>query len=75
MTKDLRKYARQTNTQLLIGFFVLLMLVGVGSIYFIYGREAAVFGLVCIATALVPAGLVWLVLALMGWAAKKADGG
>jgi len=75
MTKDLRKYARQTNAQLLLGFFILLVLVGVGSIYFIYGREAAVFGLVCIGMALVPAGLVWLVLALMGWAAKKADGG
>lgn len=73
MSRDLRRYSRQTNFRLLIGFFLLLVLVGVGSIYFIYGRDAAWMGLVCILGALVPVVLVWGLLTILGWVAKKVD--
>ena len=74
MGHDLRKYAAQTNLRLLIGFFVLLFLLGDGLIYYFMGREAAVLGLMCILGALVPALLVALVLGLIGWIVKKAQG-
>ncbi len=73
MTKDLRRYASQTNTRLLIGFFLILLIIGLGSIYLIYGRDAALTGLICIGFALVPALLVVGVIAFMGWAARKLD--
>jgi len=73
MTRDLRKYARQTNFRLLLGFFGLLLFVGIGLIYLIYGRNAALMGILCTGAAIVPAGLIWLVLWIMGYIVKKAN--
>ena len=42
MTRDLRKYARQTNIRLGVGAVLVLLIVGLGLIYFIYGPGAAV---------------------------------
>jgi hypothetical protein len=74
MARDTRRYAEQTNRRLLIGFFVLLFLLGDGLIYLFMGREAAILGLICILGMLVPALLVALVLGLMGWIVKKSQG-
>ncbi len=74
MARDMRKFAAQTNRRLLIGFFVLLFLVGDGLIYYFMGPNSALLGLVCILGALVPAVLVALLLGLMGWIARKAQG-
>ena len=71
MSRDLRRYSQQTNIRLLVGFFILLVLVGVGLIYLFMGRNAAVMGLVCIGLALAPAILIWGLLAAMGWLVKK----
>lgn len=65
MSRDLRKYARQTNFRLGIGFLILLLFVGDGLIYWIYGRNAAIMGALCLLGGLIPIGLVWLFLALM----------
>jgi hypothetical protein len=73
MIRDLRKFTRQTNARLLFGFFVLLFGVGLGLIYLFWGLESALVGLVCLLGALVPAGLVWFFLAILGWIAKKAQ--
>jgi hypothetical protein len=73
MTRDLRKYAKQTNLHLLLGFFGLLLIIGIGLIYLFFGRNAALMGLICIGAALVPAVLVWLVLGLMSYVVKKAN--
>lgn len=54
MAEDLRRYARQTRFQLVLGFLMLLFVVGDGLIYLIYGREAAVLGLVCLASGFIP---------------------
>jgi hypothetical protein len=62
MARDLRRYARQTNTRLAIGFVFLLLVVGDGLIYFFYGRNAALMGLICILAGLVPIILIILVL-------------
>jgi hypothetical protein len=60
MARDLRKYARQTNIRLSIGFAILIFLVGDGLIYYFYGQEAAVMGALCILLGLVPLLLVFL---------------
>ena len=71
--RDLRKYAKQTNTRLLIGFVFLLFIVGDGLIYIIYGPSAAVAGLLCIGAGLIPLILIWISLILVEKIAKKTD--
>ncbi|MBN2258852.1 MAG: hypothetical protein JW704_13730 [Anaerolineaceae bacterium] len=72
MIRDLRKYARQTDRRLLIGFFVLLIVVGIGLVYFIWGAGAAVTGLLCVGGALLPVLAVLGVLWLLEWVNRKA---
>ena len=67
MGKDLREYARQTRTRLILGFLILVFLVGDGLIFVLYGREAGVFGLICIGGALIPV----LFIALFLWIAER----
>ena len=71
MTRDLRKFAEQTNRRLIIGFFLILFLIGDGLIFLFFGREAALMGLVCIGFALIPALLIWLLLTAFEWIVKK----
>lgn len=73
MSKDLRRYAKQTNTRLLVGFVLLLFIIGDGLIYIIFGSEAAISGLICIFIGLFPLILIWLVLLVIDWIAKRAN--
>ena len=73
MSRDLRKYARQTNVRLGVGAALLLIIVGTGLIYYIYGPSAAVGGLLCLIAALVPIGLILLALAILDWIQKRAN--
>ena len=73
MTRDLRKYSRQTNFRLIAGALLLLFIVGDGLIYFIYGRSAALMGLLCLLAGLVPVLLIVFVLLLLDWIRKSAD--
>lgn len=62
MGRDLRSYRQSTTRRLIAGFILLLLLVGDGLTYWIYGRWAALSGLLCIAGALFLFGLLWLIL-------------
>jgi hypothetical protein len=73
VTRDLRRYARQTNARLLVGFGLILFVVGDGLIYLFYGRGAALMGLACLAAGIAPLILIWLLLSLMGWVVKKVN--
>ena len=73
MARDIRRYARQTNFRLAVGFILLLFTVGVGLIYIFYGQAGALMGLVCILLGLVPVLLIGLALAVMEWIVKRAD--
>ncbi|MFN8385467.1 MAG: hypothetical protein U0X92_03485 [Anaerolineales bacterium] len=73
MSRDLRKYAKQTNVQLGIAAFVLLFVIGIALIYIIYGAGAAVTGFLCLLGALVPVALIFLSLALLDWIQKRAN--
>ena len=73
MTRDLRKYVRQTNFRLIAGALVLLFVVGDGLIYLFYGSSAAVIGLLCLLGGMIPVVLVVFILLLIDWIAKRAN--
>ena len=73
MTRDLRKYARNTNIRLLIGFIVVLFTVGGALIYSIYGLQGAIFGFVCLVAGLAPLVIIALLLWGMEWIVKRAN--
>jgi membrane protein implicated in regulation of membrane protease activity len=74
VVKDLRKYTKVTQNQSVIGFLILVFLVGIGLIYLFYGQGAALAGFGCLLAALIPAGLVVLFLWLMDRFVKRKDG-
>jgi hypothetical protein len=73
MTRDLRKYARQTNVRLGVGAVLILLIVGVSLIYFMYGPGAAVTGLLCLLAGLSPIVLIVLSLAILDWIQERAN--
>jgi hypothetical protein len=73
MSRDLRKYARQTNIRLAIGAVLLLFIIGDGLIYIFYGGGAALTGILCLLGGMIPVVLVVLVLILFEWIQKHAD--
>jgi len=64
MSRDLRKYSRQTNFRLFIGFFLILFILGDGLIWYFYGKTPAIFGLLCLVGGTFPiiliAGILWI---------------
>ena len=73
MKRDLRDYAKRTNVQLAVGAFVLLFIFGLGLIWLIYGKGAAIIGFLCLLGALVPIVLILLFLFGLDWVVKHAD--
>ena len=72
MSKDLRKYTRDTIVRLALGAFILLFVVGVGLIWVIYGEGAAGMGLACLLAALLPIILILAVFLGIEWILKHA---
>ncbi|MDO9300505.1 MAG: hypothetical protein Q7T89_03940 [Anaerolineales bacterium] len=73
MSRDLRRYMKDTNARLVVGALLLLFIVGDGLIWLIYGFGAAVMGLLCMLGAFVPIGLILLLLSLSDWIVKRAN--
>jgi hypothetical protein len=73
MPRDLRKYASQTNLQLIIGALLVLFIVGGGLIYLIYGKAAALGGLLCLLMGMIPVALIVLILFFIYWIIKRAN--
>lgn len=73
MSRDLRKYVRETNVRIVVGALLLLFIVGLGLIWIIYGFGAAVSGFLCLLGALVPIGLIFLALYGLDWIVKRAN--
>jgi len=69
--RDLRKYATQTNTRLILGAFLVLLIVGDGLIWIIYGAGAAITGLLCIGAGLLPIIIIIGGLWVMDWVVRK----
>ena len=72
MSKDLRRYARQTNIRLLAGFLLILFIVGDALIWYFYGRGAALVGLFCLLAGTAPLLLIGLILWGMDVFVKRA---
>jgi hypothetical protein len=73
MSRDLRKYMKDTNVRLIVGALLALFIVGDGLIWLIYGFGAAVMGLLCMFGAMVPIVLILLLLSLSDWIVKRAN--
>ena len=73
MTRDLRKYARNTNIRLVAGFIILLFTIGGSLIYMIYGIEGTIMGLICLLAGLAPFVLIALILWGLEWIVKRAN--
>jgi len=71
MTRDLRGYARQTSIRLIGSALLLLFIVGDGLNYLIYGKSAALMGLLCLLVGLTPVALTLFALSLLAWVTKK----
>ena len=72
MSRDLRKYSKETNIRLALGAFLLLLVVGVGLIWAIYGQGAAGMGFVCLLAALAPVILILAVFLAIEWILRRA---
>ena len=73
MANDLRRYAKQTNTRLILGGLLILFILGDGLIYIFYGGGAAAMGMICLFAGLFPLLLIWLALAGIEWLNKRAN--
>ena len=71
MTRDLRRYARQTTIRLITGAILLIFLVGGGLILYFYGSGALAMGILCFITGLTPVVLIILILTLLEWIVKR----
>ena len=63
MTRDLRRYAKQTNIRLIIGGMAILVIIG----------DAAVMGLLCLMVGLLPLLVIWAILFFFEWVVKKSN--
>ena len=73
MSRDLRKYARQTNIRLIGGGLFVIFVVGIGLIYVFYGQGAALTGLLCLVVGLLPLLLIWLMFFILEVITKRAN--
>ncbi len=71
MTQDLRKYHRQTNIRAFIYLILIVFVIGDGLIWFFYGYRNAIFGALFMVVGLIPVGLIFLILTVMGWIVKR----
>jgi hypothetical protein len=71
MSRDLRKYAKQTNIRLIIGFLLVLFIIGDGMVYIVYGQGAAIIGLICLLAGLAPIILIVFALWFIEWIAHR----
>jgi hypothetical protein len=75
MSRDLRQFARQTNIRLIIGFILLLFIIGDGLIYLFFGQQAALMGVICLMAGLSPVILIIFALWFIDWIVQKNDPG
>jgi hypothetical protein len=73
MSRDLRRYARQTQFRLILGLLLMLGIVGDALIYVFYGIRAALFGLLCIAGVLGPILIIVIIFAIIDWIVKRSN--
>ena len=73
MSRDLRKYSQQTSLRLILGGIALVLLIGGGLIYLVYGPAAAATSLLCIGIGLFPVLITLIFLQVIDWIVKRAN--
>ncbi len=73
MSRDVRRYAQQTNFRLIVGGLLILFFIGDGLIYLIYGQGAALLGLLCMTLGLLPILLIVVFFIGIEWLVKKSN--
>jgi hypothetical protein len=68
---DLRKHSRQTRRRLILGGLGLIFVVGLALIALTYGTPAAACGFSFFLIALLPVGLILLIMAILQWLADR----
>jgi hypothetical protein len=68
---DLKKYTSQTNFRLILWFVLILVFVGLGMVWLFYGKNAALFGFLCLLGAGIPAALIAIFLLGLDAIVKK----
>ena len=67
------RHQRQTQFRLIIGGLLILLGVGGGLVWAIYGRSAAITAVLCLTGAGGVFGLLWLILALLELWVKEEE--
>jgi len=67
MPVDFRRYRQQTNFRLIIGFLIVLLVVGLGLVFVIYGENAAIAGLLFLVISLSPVVIIVIILQVLQW--------
>ena len=70
---DLRRHRETTDRNVLIGFFAVLLLVGGGLIWIIYGGAAMATGLICMLAGALLTGLVLLIMLGLQWLSDRLE--
>jgi hypothetical protein len=65
------RFARSTEGQLVIGFFLLLYIVGGALIWYFYGFGGAVLGWLCMTGGLLFFLLLYAIVSAIGWWANR----
>jgi len=68
---DIRKYSKTTTTRLVLGVILIILFIGTGLIYLIYGPAAAGLGLTCLLGAGIPIALIFIFLTILERVVKK----
>jgi magnesium-transporting ATPase (P-type) len=71
--RNLNEYATQTKFRLVLWFILILFVVGIGLIWWFYGRNAAVLGFLCLLGAGIPIGLITIFLLGLDKIVKKPE--
>lgn len=75
MKRDLRQYASQTSLRLILGVLAITLILGNLLIAIFFGFQAAILSLICMSAALIPVGLICLVLWGIDWLANRNNHG
>lgn len=72
MSSDLKSYMNQTKFRLIIGSILIIFFVGDGLIFLFWGKNAAIFGLICLLAGIIPVVLIIAILWIFEWVVKRA---
>jgi hypothetical protein len=75
MGRDLRRYARSTQLRLILGGLALVIFVGGGLVWWLYGPRAAAMALLCTLAGLAPVLMIFVALMALEWISRSGGRG